>query len=180
MLMTSSMVLLESMASGIGGTLNVDRDFAAPYVFRMFSGQRPTMDQIRALSVTSAGAANYVMSGVPALLTSLGAKAIISMVSSSTNLPVSWAADAIKMRFNDLTATTLSLQDDAPTWGLIYLFPTATHSTTPENWSVRTLLYFTVGDQNSQADVKIKGGIIPKGTVWKPNNFEITITGAVK
>lgn len=180
MFMSSSMVLLESLAANIGSTLTGDRDFVTPYVFRMFSGARPTMDQIRALSVTSGGAATYVMSGLPALLTALGAKSIITQINSGSSLPVSWSPDAIKMKFNDMVTTTTSLQDDPPTWGLIYLFPGAAHATIPENWTTRTLLYFTVGDQSSLADVKIKGGIIPKGSAWKPNNFEIAITGAVK
>ena len=67
----------------------------------------------------------------------------------------------------------------AATWGLIGLFPRNMPSNI-NGWQPRMLLYFTVGDENSDADVKIKGGFIPKGTNWKINDFEISLTGGIK
>jgi hypothetical protein len=50
----------------------------------------------------------------------------------------------------------------------------------PPAGSTVAVVLFATAYENSDADVKIKGGFIPKGTNWKINDFEISLTGGIK
>lgn len=94
-------------------------------------------------------------------------------------LPIEWDAERIAFKFGSISDQAASAQDDAPTWGLLGFWPRVA-SSTHSNWQLRSLLYFTVGDQNSGEDMLIQGGVIPKGTMWKPNDIVLTLAGAIK
>ncbi len=177
MLMTSTTLEFEMLASSVVNTLIGDK-FFSPYVLRLGSGQRPTKEQIQALRYISSYTSYYNMTNIDTLTSSLG-KAVITWVQPNASLPVYLDHDKISLKFTQITDQSASLQNDPPTWGLIGLFPSYTTSFIT-GWQPGMLLYFTVGDENSDADVKIKGGFIPKGTNWKINDFEISLTGGIK
>lgn len=182
MLMTSSMTLIESLASDVATTDTGKTTLISAYGVQLLSGPRPTKAQIQA-SIYTYGGNDVVYYGT--LLTNLqaqlGGKLVISMSNPALVLPVTWTHDRFSLAFSEITDQTASLQDDAPTWGLIYLFHKGgATSGALSSWTPRVLLYFTVGDENSAADMKIKGGFIPKGTPWRINDVDITITGGIK
>lgn len=177
MLMTSTMLEFEMLGSNIGSAISADKLMTA-YFIRMGSGQRPTKEQIQAFRQLSGSDSYYVMTNLETLTNSLG-KNVINLVQQNVTLPVYLDHDKISLKFTQITDQSASLQNDPPTWGLIGLFPRSTGSGA-SLWGTRMLLYFTVGDENSDADVKIKGGFIPQGTNWKINDFEISLTGGIK
>lgn len=177
MLMTSTTLEFEMLASNVVSALSGDK-FLSPYFVRLGSGQRPTREQIQALRYMDIYDSFYAMTNIETLTSSLG-KAVITLVQSSASLPVYLDHDKISLKFTQTVEQSASLQNDPPTWGLIGLFPRNVPSNV-RGWQPRMLLYFTVGDENSDADVKIKGGFIPKGTNWKINDFEISLTGGIK
>lgn len=182
MLMTSSIGLIESLSPDVGSSYgNLSPNLASAYGVRLLSGNRPTKAQLQACIYTY-NLNRRVYDGAPikTLFTTLGSKVVIDLLNTfGTALPVVWKQDKILLSFSEVTDQSASLQDDAPTWGLIYLFP-YTAPASLDTWLTRTLLYFTVGDQNSNADMKIQGGFIPKGTMWRINDVEIAITGGVR
>lgn len=177
MLMTSTTLEFEAIAAPMVGSLGGDK-FMSPYFIRLGSGQRPTRDQIQALRTLYHSDSYYSMATIDTLTDSLG-KAVISLVQSTDTLPVYIDHDKISLKFTQNIDQSISTRNDPPTWGLIGIFPRNSASSIP-GWQTRMLLYFTVGDENSDADVKIKGGFIPQGTNWKINDFEISLTGGIK
>lgn len=179
--MTSSMTLIESVAVDVGYQANTSKQsLMTRYGIKLLSGNRPTKAQLQACVYQySLNDRVYDSAPLATLVTTLGGKVVISMLNTSVVLPVTWKHDKIAMSFTELADQSASLQDDAPTWGLIYLFPKG-YPSNLDQWVSRVLLYFTVGDQNSNADMKIQGGFIPKGTMWRINDVEIAITGGVK
>lgn len=180
MLMSSSMHIFEMMATGTVGQSRANAGaFNTDYAIRLFSGQRPTSAQIAALVNATTTTANYVMNRLPALLTSLGS-VVVATVSpgSGSNLTVGMAPNKITLALGQLNLSLSSLTDEAPTWGLIYLFPSTTNSN-PDSWIANALLYFTVGDTGSGADLIIPGGVLPKYNIWKPDDIEITLANVV-
>lgn len=177
MLMTSTTLEFEMLASNVVSALAGDK-FLSPYFIRLGSGQRPTKEQIQAFRQMNTYDSYYHMTTLETLTSTLG-KAVITLVQQNAYLPVYIDHDKISLKFTQVTDQSASLQNDPPTWGLIGLFP-RTMGTVPNTWQTRLLLYFTVGDENSDADVKIKGGFIPQGTNWKINDFEISLTGGIK
>lgn len=182
MLMTSSMTLIESLTDQVGYQSNTGLStLGTRYGVKLMSGPRPTKAQIQAC-VYQYNLNTRVYYGTPltSLIASLGCKTVISIYNSAANaLAVTWKHDKIALAFSELTDQSASLQDDAPTWGLIFLFQRSTPANI-DNWEGHMMLYFTVGDQNSNADMKIQGGFIPKGTMWRINDVEIAITGGVR
>lgn len=176
MLMTSTTLEFEMLAINVVSALAGDK-FVSPYFVRLGSGQRPTKEQIQALRYLDTYDSFYAMTNIETLTSSLG-KAVITLVQTSASLPVYLNHDKISLKFTQTVEQSASLQNDPPTWGLIGLFPRNAPSNV-SGWQPRMLLYFTVGDENSDADVKIKGGFIPRGTNWKINDFEISLTGGI-
>ena len=182
MLMTSSMTLIEALATDVAATATGKTTLISAYGVQLMSGQRPTKAQIRASIYTYSGSdVVYYGTLLSAMQTQLGGKLVISMSNPALVLPVTWTHDRFMLAFSELTDQTASLQDDAPTWGLVYLFhKDGAAASYIGSWTPRVLLYFTVGDENSDADMKIQGGFIPKGTPWRINDVDITITGGIK
>lgn len=180
MLMSSSMHIFEMMATGTAGQSRATAGaFNTDYAIRLFSGQRPTYAQLATLVTATTTAANYTMSRLPALLTSLGGIPIASASpGSGSNLVVGMVPNKITLAFGALGLSLSSLSDEPPTWGLIYLFPSTTNSN-PDSWVANALLYFTVGDTGSGADLIIPGGVIPRYNIWKPDDIEITLANVV-
>lgn len=182
MMVTSSMLMFEALSDHIAGQMNGVNE-PSPFALRIFSGTRPTKAQLQAL-VTNAGSGYsndcyYDTTKVAALMTTLTAKEILSMVNQSAVLNVDMAPNRILVPFSAITDSAVSLQDDAPTWGMVMLWARST-SAAFASWQGRTILYFTVGDQNSNADMKIQGGVIPKGSTWKPNDIVLNVSGAIQ
>lgn len=188
MMMSSTMHIVEMMrTSGNDSTTGHGREvagyFSSAYALRLFSGNRPTREQLQSLVTVTSGVSKYAMSKLPALLATLGGIPTASMtqnaVSPATWLPVAMKPGKIAMEFSQLNLSMSSLSDEAPTWGLVYLFP-ASVAASPDSWATYSLLYFTVGDTGSGADLIIPGGVIPRFNLWKPNDFEITLAGTVQ
>lgn len=184
MMMSSTMHILEMLrTSGNDSVTYHGRNnagyFNTDYALRLFTGQRPTKAQIQGLVTVTSGVSKYVMNKLPALLTTLGGipTASISPGAGST-LPVAMKPGKIALEFSTLNPSVSSISDEAPTWGLVYLFP-GTANSNPDSWVAYALLYFTVGDEGSGADLIIPGGVIPRFNVWKPNDFEINLSNVV-
>lgn len=179
MLMTNSMLVMETLSTGVAGYREGSK-IITPYILRLYSGRVPTRDQLRALAALGVNDAHYPMTNMDTLaLTTLGGKLVLSIIQTSAVLPVIVDPEKFTVNFSAITDQSASLQDDATTWGFLAIFP-RTASNTFTSWQSRVLISFTVGDENSNADLKIQGGFIPKGSNWKPNDFEISLTGGIK
>lgn len=175
MLVTTSMNLMDALSPN---AVNKMQAGATEYVMYIASGNRPTPAQIDAL-IQNLGYESFYNWNLAALITSLGGKTILPLINTNPVLPVEWDAERIAFKFSAITDQAASQFDDAPTWGILGFWPryvSGTHS----NWQLRSLLYFTIGDQNSGEDMLIQGGVIPKGVMWKPNDIVLTLTGGIK
>lgn len=183
MLVTSSFLMMEHLTTGMSGNMNGTSE-ASAYAFGLFSGNRPTKAQLRNFCVNDGGTYKnvcYYRTNITLanLLTALAGKTVIDQVNQNAVLKTSLTPDRLVIPFSELPDKTVSLQDDAPTWGILMLH-TASGSASINSWVSRAMIYFTVGDENSDADMKIQGGTIPKGQSWKPNDMALTITGNVQ
>lgn len=175
MLVTTSMNILDSLSPSAAGKATQG---VSEYIMYICSGNRPTPAQIDAL-IQNLGSESFYNWSLPPLVTSLGGKAVLSLVNTNAVLPIEWDSDRVAFKFSALADQAVSLYDDAPTWGLLGFWPRYV-SGTQTNWQLRSLLYFTIGDQNSGEDMLIQGGVIPKGVMWKPNDIVLTLTGGIK
>ena len=175
MLATTSMNIIDSLSPNA-----IDRSVngLGEYILYLFSGNRPTSAQFDSL-IANQGYDSYYGWNLASLLTPLGGKTVLSMFNQNQVLPIEWDAERIAFKFGSITDQAASALDDAPTWGLLGFWTRFT-SSTPTHWQPRALLYFTIGDQNSGEDMLIQGGVIPKGTMWKPNDIVLTLTGGIK
>lgn len=138
------------------------------------SGSRPTSAQLRGLIYDGYGF--YASDGVLTnLITAVGGKTVLRMVSSAL-AATELTASKLTIKLGDVAAKAASLQNDAPTWGILYFDLRSAGSSDFQGWRA---VYFTVGDENSNADMKIQGGIIPKGSEWKPNDITINFAGVI-
>lgn len=175
MLVTTSMNILDSLSPNAANRAPTGM---SEYIMYINSGPRPSQAQLDALIQNLGNESMYNWS-VAALVTQLAGKTVISMMNVNPYLPIEWDADRVAFKFSALQDQAASQFDDAPTWGILGFWPryvSGQHS----NWQLRSMLYFTIGDQNSGEDMLIQGGVIPKGTMWKPNDIVLTLTGAVK
>lgn len=181
MMVTSSFLLMELLSDTAASAIGVSNE-PSTFALALFSGNRPTKAQLQALAVDLGNnysyEAYYDTTKIAALLTTLTGKTVISMVNQNAALPVEWTAGRITLPFAGIPDSTTSLQDDAPTWGVVMLYARST-SANFTSWQGRVMLYFTVGDQNSAADLKIQGGVIPKTSTWKPNDIVLNVSGAI-
>ena len=175
MLATTSMNIIDSLSPHAVAKMLTG---ATEYGMYLCSGNRPTPAQIDTL-IVNRGYESYYSWSLAALVSALGSKTVLYIGNLNQILPVEWDAERIAFKFSAIQDQAASLLDDAPTWGLLGFFPSFTHST-HAYWQLRSLLYFTIGDQNSGEDMLIQGGVIPKGTMWKPNDIVLTLTGAIK
>ena len=175
MLSTTSMNVIDAFSPHVVAKLVAG---ATEYSMYLCSGNRPTPAQLDSL-IANLGYESYYGWNLAGLLSSLGSKAVLSLVNTNPVLPIEWDAERIAFKFSAVVDQAASALDEAPTWGLLGIMPrdvSATHTA----WRLRSLLYFTIGDQNSGEDMLIQGGVIPKGTMWKPNDIVLTLTGAIK
>lgn len=136
------------------------------------SGSRPTQAQLRQLIYSGYGFYRSD-SSLSAIITAVGGKQILRMVSLA---PVATELSPSKLAFKlgEVAAKGVSLQNDAPTWGIFYFDMRSTGASDFQGWKA---VFFTVGDENSNADMKIQGGFIPKDSEWKPNDITINFAG---
>lgn len=175
MLATTSMNIIDALSPS---AIDNNANGFSEYILYLCSGNRPTSAQLDSL-IANLGYESYYGWNLASLLTPLGGKTVLSMFNQSQVLPIEVGPELIEFKFSAIPDQAASQFDDAPTWGLLGFWPRYT-SGTPSNWQLRSLLYFTVGDQNSGEDMLIQGGVIPKGTMWKPNDIVLTLTGAIK
>lgn len=175
MLATTSMNIIDALSPN---AIDSSANGFGEYILYLCSGNRPSQAQINSL-IQNQGYESFYWWNLASLLTPLGGKTVLSMFNQSQVLPIEVGPERIEFKFSAIPDQAASAQDDAPTWGLLGFWPRFTHST-PANWQLRSLLYFTIGDQNSGEDMLIQGGVIPKGTMWKPNDIVLTLTGAIK
>ena len=175
MLATTSMNIIDALSPN---AIDSSANGFGEYILYLCSGNRPTSAQLDSL-IANLMYESYYGWNLASLLTPLGGKTVLSMFNQSQVLPIEVGPERIAFKFSAIADQAASSLDDAPTWGLLGFWPryvTGTHS----NWQLRSLLYFTIGDQNSGEDMLIQGGVIPKGTMWKPNDIVLTLTGAIK
>lgn len=175
MLVTTSMNIIDGLSPNavtkvVQGTTE--------YSMYLCSGNRPTPAQIDAL-ISNLAYESYYTWNLASFLSTLGSKTVLHIGNVNQILPVEWDAERIAFKFSAIQDQAASLLDDAPTWGLLGVFPRIITSIYA-NCQFRAILYFTIGDQNSGEDMLIQGGVIPKGTMWKPNDIVLTLTGAIK
>lgn len=181
MMQSSTMHIFEMMLTGITNQTRANAGFFnTDYALRLYSGQRPTTAQIAALTSATAAEASYTMSRMPSLLTSLGGGIVATTSAQQSGaLPVAMKPNKITLAFGLIGLQLSSVSDEAPTWGLVCIFP-KTSNVSPDSWVAYALLYFTVGDVGSGADMIIPGGVIPRFNIWKPNDFEINMVNTIK
>ena len=182
MLVTSSFLMMEHLTTGMATNMNGSTE-GSIYALGLFSGARPSKAQLQNLCVNDGSGYKNVcyyrtLNTLNTLLTALAGKIVIDMVNQNISIRLNLTPDRLLIPFSELTDKVNSLQDDAPTWGLLMLHSAAA-SASISNWVSRAMIYFTVGDHNSNADMKIQGGFIPKGQSWKPNDMALNISGNV-
>lgn len=175
MLVTTSMNVLDALSPD---AVNRTKQGSSEYIMYLCSGNRPNAAHIDAL-IQNLGYESFYNWSLPPLITSLGGKTVLALVNTNQVLPIQWDAERIAFKFSAIADQAPSKFDDAPTWGLLGFWPRYVSSAHTE-WQLRSLLYFTVGDQNSGEDMLIQGGVIPKGVMWKPNDIVLTLTGGIK
>lgn len=180
MMMSSSMHIFEMMQTGTTGQARLTAGvFNTDYTLRLFGGQRPSPAQIASLTTATTSEGSYVMSKLPAILTSLGATTIITASpGSGSALAVYMQPNKIMLAFGQMGLSLSSLSDEPPTWGLVTFFPKS-QSAAADSWVAYAMLYFTVGDTGSGADLIIPGGVLPRFNIWRPDDFEINMVGAI-
>lgn len=163
MLVSRSMLLSE---------LIVNRAQNPTWAMILASGSRPTSAQLRSIIYSGYGfyASDSLFNG---LLTAVGGKQILRFVSLAT-VATELTDTKLTFRLSEVVAKGISAQNDAPTWGILYFNMRSSGVTDFQGWHA---VYFTVGDENSNADMKIQGGIIPKDSEWKPNDITINFAG---
>lgn len=175
MLVTTSMNVMDALSPD---AVNKTKLGSSEYIMYLASGNRPSPEHIDSLIQNLSSESFYNWSLTP-IFTALGCKTVLALVNTNPVLPIEWDAERIAFKFGSITDQGASAHDDAPTWGLLGFWPrNVSHIHT--DWQLRSLLYFTIGDQNSGEDMLIQGGVIPKGTKWKPNDIVLTLTGAIK
>lgn len=175
MLVTTSMNLLDALSpNAIANTSSG----GSQYIMYLFSGNRPSTAHIDAL-IRNLGYESYYSWELGPVLSALGGKTVLTLINTNAVLPIEWDAERIAFKFSALVDQAASQFDDAPTWGILGFWPRYV-SATQSLWQIRAPLYFTIGDQNSGEDMLIQGGVIPKGTMWKPNDIVLTLTGGIK
>jgi hypothetical protein len=163
MIVSSAMLLAELVSN---------RTQNPTWAMILASGNRPTPTQLR--SLIYGGYGFYVSDGTFSnLVTAVGGKQVIRFVSLN---PVTTELTPQKLTFklSEVVAKGSSLQNDPPTWGILYFDMRSTGAADFQGWRA---VYFTVGDENSNADMKIQGGFIPKDSEWKPNDITINFAG---
>ena len=175
MLATTSMNIIDALSPNA-----IDNSVSglSEYILYLCSGNRPTSAQLDSL-IANLGYEAYYGWNLASLLTPLGGKTVLLMFNRNQVLPIEVGPERIEFKFSAIQDQAASAQDDAPTWGLLGFWPRSA-SPIHTDWQLRSLLYFTIGDQNSGEDMLIQGGVIPKGTMWKPNDIVLTLTGAIK
>ena len=175
MLSTTSMNIIDGFGPNALAKLMTG---STEYIMYLFSGNRPSTAHIDAL-ISNLGYESYYRWDLATTLAALGSKTVLSLVNTNPGVPIEWDAERIAFKFSAITDQAASAFDDAPTWGLLGFWPRYVTGA-QSSWQLRSLLYFTIGDQNSGEDMLIQGGVIPKGTMWKPNDIVLTLTGAIK
>lgn len=175
MLSTTSMNIIDGFGPNALAKLMTG---STEYIMYLCSGNRPTPAQLDTL-IQNLGYESMYNWSLASILTPLGGKTVMALLNSSPVLPMEWDAERIAFKFSAVSDQSASLENDAPTWGLIGFWPRYV-SSAPSNWQLRSMLYFTIGDQNSNEDMLIQGGVIPKGVMWKPNDIVLTLTGGIK
>ena len=138
------------------------------------SGNRPTSAQLRSLIYSGYGfySSDTVLNS---LITAVGGKTILRMLGTNPS-QVELTANKLVFKLGDVVTKGVSAQNDAPTWGLMYFDLRTLGLAEFQGWRA---VYFTVGDESSNADMKIQGGIIQKGSEWKPNDITINFAGVI-
>lgn len=176
MISTISMNVIDALSPNVVTKLVAG---ATEYSMYLCSGNRPTPAQLDAL-ISNLGYESYYNWNLAGLLSSLGSKTVLYIGNINQVLPFEWDAERIAFKFSAIPDQAASQLDEAPKWGLLGVMPRYVTGSALNQWQLRTLLYFTIGDQNSGEDMLIQGGVIPKGTMWKPNDIVLTLTGAIK
>lgn len=176
MLATTSMNIIDALSPN---AIDNSANGLSEYIMYLASGNRPSQAQIDSL-IQNQGYESFYWWRLTPIYTELGGKTVLALVNLNPALPIEWDAERIAFKFSAIADQAASSLDDAPTWGLLGFWPRNVSSATHTAWQLRSLLYFTVGDQNSGEDMLIQGGVIPKGTMWKPNDIVLTLTGAIK
>lgn len=139
----------------------------------LFSGARPTSEKLRDMTYTTYQRYRSDVAFLNGFIADLGGKIVLRMYGGGGNIEVT--DEKVIARLSLSTAKGTSLLSDVPTWGVMH-FDCVTNG---DDFQGRRMIYFTVGDENSNADMKIQGGFIPKGSEWKPNDITINFAGVI-
>jgi len=139
----------------------------------LFSGTRPTSEKLREMVYGAYQRYRSDVSFLNGVLSSLGGKIVLRQYAGAGAVDIT--DEKVWLKLSQTQVKCVSLLDDAPTWGIVH-FDCATNS---DDFTGRRAVYFTVGDENSNADMKIQGGFIPKGSEWKPNDITINFAGGI-
>lgn len=142
----------------------------------LFSGNVPSSDRLRKLFSTGY-AVSFSIGDVNTYLADIQGAAVLRMYSSVKQLPIEASTDAVKIKFSLCPVVGTSLLDTPPTHGILLYDCSAVHDTSMYGYRG---IEFSVGDENSDADMRIMGGFIPKDAQWKPNDITINFAGYAK
>ena len=173
-MLTSAGMIIHEMYAGqlpAGGT-------PGKFSLSLFSGARPTERQLQQLTMTTTTQdARYLNRLFPdAALKAISPTTaqIIFLLASDKAVTTLITPQQLDLKMSESSSSMVSAADTPPTWGYVLL-----NVTTPDYSYSPRMIYFTVGDENSNADMKIQGGFIPKGREWKPNDLIMSITGSI-
>lgn len=178
MITTSGFPAINSIFAQAGVAASGGRgpNYLTSFGLYMFSGNIPTNDQLRKFFSTGQ-VASLSPAAVSSYINEIQGAVVMRMLSTANQLPIETSGDGIKIKFSLSAAVGTSLLDTPPTHGILIYDCSALHDTAMSGYRG---IEFSVGDENSDADMRIMGGFIPKGAVWKPNDININFAGFAK
>ena len=167
MLITASHVLAE---------LSGDLYTPIGWGLAMYSGPQPQRSTYEYNNDVRSGASIYNAHNVTI---ASGGKKILALNGWGTPVVMVATDKRLEFKFSQAQVVGVSLDATPPTWALLMLGPLTAGNLSSNDAYTNTGIFLTVGDENSDADIKIVGGKIPVGQKFSLNDVTVNLAGLV-
>ena len=166
MLITASHVLSE---------LSGDLKSSVNWGLAMYSGPIPARSTYEYKNSARSGASIYEAARAAV---AAGGKRILVLDGAASPVALAVSVQQLEFKFSQTHVVGVSLDATPPTWALLMMGGLAGGLAYPDMYS-NTGIFLTVGDENSDADIKIVGGKIPVGQKFSLNDVTVNLAGLV-